>query len=175
MKLCLLLSLFTFGTVNTCENHNVKGDHMAIICFEDNFVSDSEDDVELFLEGVPIADEKGDVERIWNTKIPDDFFRIGGDMLYGWIKMCRHDNDPEGVFRGEYIDKLKWYKGFFRYKHPEGKQIPKNVFSDYYLSHFSSESKGVGVYSITKGKPPVEYFYLQITNPEDIKRWDEPR
>ena len=93
-------------------------------------------------------------------------------MLIGWVQLCHHDNDPTDVFRGEYWDRGKRYKGKFQYVHPQGKPVPENIFNDYYLSDFSSET-GIQVYPIKKGKPPVEYFLFKVMNPEDIQRWTD--
>lgn len=121
---------------SVCGKYDMKGVYMSKKCFEPNPYSYYKD-----IEDQYSIDE---VESVWGEKIPQDLYRIGGDMLFGWIKICREDSDPEGILRGEYIDGEKRYKGKFRYFHPEGKPIPENLFSDHYLSNFAS-SKGVKV------------------------------
>ena len=171
MKALTLLLLLSFSSARACEDYDAKGNDMSIKCFKQNpnLKFPDFDNPLASMSGFPVADEKGDVEKAWNEKIPDDFHRTGGSMLYGWIKMCRDDRDPEGIFRGEYVDKEKRYTGKFRYVHPEGKPIPEDLFSAYSLSNFASSS--VDVRPLNRDRRPINYFYLEPVNPEDIERW----
>ena len=160
MKALTLLLLLSFSSARACEDYDAKGNDMSIKCFEDSS--------ELGYD--PVDQWSIDkTEEAWGKKIPSHLFQIGGSMLYGWIKMCRDDRDPEGIFRGEYVDRGKRYTGKFRYVPPEGKPIPEDLFSAYILSSFADSS--VNVRPRNRETRPINYFYLEPVNPEDIEFW----
>ena len=116
--------------------------------------------------GLAQPDEIEAVERAWKESIPDHLIQIGGIDWKGWASICKNEEDPSGIFFGEYRDAALFYKGIFRYSHPEKTPVPNEIFSDYYMSHYEG---GRGILFREIKHPQSDYFYMEIVNPEAIR------
>jgi len=106
-------------------------------------------------------DEIETIEKTWDETIPDHLIQIGGIDWKGWASICRNEQDPEGIFRGEYRDAKILYKGQFKYIHPENRPLPEDVFDYYYMSHYKN---GKGILFREIKKPGKEFFYMSPIN-----------
>lgn len=109
---------------------------------------------------------KENIQPRWGIERPDGLLLIGGIDDLSWAKICRDDDDPEGIFRGEIIDWGMHYIGRFRYEHPEGRPLPKNIFREYRMSSLS----GHEIIFRQDSPPPVDYFSLIAIDPDGYRK-----
>lgn len=116
----------------------------------------------------PFLSDIEEVERIWNESLPNDLLLVGGVDGFGWARVCRDDDAPPGIFYGEYRDRSQFYRGLFRYSHPEGAPMPENIYRDYYMSHYSP-GEGVEVVPFLPDVAPIRGFFLVPISPHGMR------
>lgn len=141
------------------DNAEIGDDGMAMKCMKNANYQD--------LGIAPFPSDIEAVERAWSEPIPEDLLLVGGVDGFGWARICRDENDPPGIFHGEYRDHSQLYQGLFRYRHPDGAPMPEEIFQNYYISHYSP-GEGVEVVSYFPDRTPVNYFFLEPVNPRRI-------
>lgn len=118
--------------------------------------------------GNPLCDAAHTANRRVNaTKPPEELSLIGGWDHFLWARICRDDDEPEGIYRGEYVDRISRYTGTFRYVHPQGKNIPERIFKNFHMALIESEG---GRFHQNSPNIPIDYFYMTPTHPKNI-RW----
>lgn len=105
-------------------------------------------------------EDEAEVEETWGEAIPERLLQVGGADLYSWSSIYHDRNDPPHIFRGEFRDREKLYKGKFEYFQPEGKPLPDRPLGEFYMAGPSSD--GVHFYAISSNEN-VAYFLLKPT------------
>lgn len=76
-------------------------------------------------------------------------------------------DDPPGIVRGQARDRTHFYIGTYRYVHPENLPIEKIEFDDFEITGLDGERL---ILHRCDQRPPVDYFFLEPTDPERIRR-----
>ncbi len=130
------------------------------------------DTIESYANELAFESEIAAVEQAWDEPIPDYLILIGGVDWPAWAFICKKTGDPIGIFRGEYRDALRLYQGKFRYVHPKGKPMPQRIFDSYFMGYLDSHMGREGIFFQELAEPPVDYFYMEIVEPDLIRRWN---
>ena len=158
----LLASVLTFltATLHVWGYVKTEGDDEMVVSCAENF-----DEMNDYKEYAELEYKEKSFPR-WGFPLPRHLLIIGGIDHISWARVCRHDNDPEGIFRGEVLDHGVHYIGQFRYDHREGKPLPYNVFRYYRMASLS----GADVLFRQDASPPVDYFYLRAIDPDGFRQ-----
>lgn len=114
----------------------------------------------------PFPDQMEAVVRAWGEPIPDNLRLVGGVDWFGWARVCRHEGDPPGTFRGEYRDALILYEGTFRHQSSGGDVLPDGLFDDFIVSHYDP---GVGLMLGSRADGPLQWFTLVLAEPHRLR------
>ncbi|MEM8849592.1 MAG: hypothetical protein AAGE03_06095 [Pseudomonadota bacterium] len=112
------------------------------------------------LDPVDVAE----VERVWDTPLPDTLILVGGVDQRGWARACRIPDDPAGLFDGEYRDRQTWYRGRFALRAADDGDVPPDALESHYLSHFDQQD-GLVLYPLGDPAPPVRRLLLVPVDP----------
>ncbi|MCF6256516.1 MAG: hypothetical protein L3J98_09005 [Gammaproteobacteria bacterium] len=119
----------------------------------------------------PFSDDVEEMNQIWGEPLPEHLVFIGGLDWPAWGYFYRDSNDPPGVIRGEARDRTHLYSGRYKYTHPEGVPVGEIDFGDFEISGLDGERL---ILHRRNQPPPVEYFYLEPTDPDRIRRPGQP-
>ena len=134
---------------------------------ENNMTRSCAENSRYMAELEPFPSDISEVERAWGVSIPTELLLIGGVDHFSWARVCHDDAEPEGIYRGAYIDGALRYSGTFRYVHPEGKSAPERLFEDFHMALIENQAIRFHQNFL---EPPIEYFYMIPTHPENIQR-----
>lgn len=118
----------------------------------------------------PFTDDVEEIGQIWGEPLPERLLFIGGLDWPAWGYFYRDPGDPSGIVWGEARDRAHLYVGSYRYVLPEQLPVDEISLDDFEISGLDGDRV---ILHRRNQPPPVDYFFLEPTDPGRIRRPDD--